>query len=644
VVTHFRTAADGTYSGALPPGTYTVRANKDGRLTATPAAPSVVVTASATSVQDFTLPAPGRIRVVVVDENNAHIPAKIQLVGFDPTPDPGNSDVVFFTVNTGVFGDYSSSKDGLPFGIAHVAFANRNGDTGEQEIEPGSYQVAVSRGPRYSTFTQNVTVTAGALTTVNAQIAEVVPTPGFISGDWHVHSINSADCEVTNEERVATELAEGMDFFTPSDHELRVDFTQTIADLGVSDLISTASSAEITTFDYGHFNSWPVTVDGSLLNGGTVDHGRAGVPAGLDFPAYGNYSLTPAEIYTAAHADPLDNLIQINHMASHFNVEGLGIDTGLTPPASSVNPAIRRLPGLPSANLFDAGFDALEVWIGTDGRNGYEEALFGQNMGDWVNLINQGILRTGVTSSDTHQRVNTQINARSYVASTETDPGMLAAQAETLATNVVEGRLIGTNGPFVTVNAEATCATSGLTSAGLAIGESTLICDGEGITGGAVDVTVTVNSPAWAAYDTIELYVNSATQLWDHDADAGTPDRYRALPDVVLTAPADFTITSVNDFPAIPGATHWTSTVTHTLTGLADDVWIVAVVKGTDGSTQPLFPFYPNSLTQAGNTTLANLTDGNLNEGGMLAVAYTNPLYVDVNSGGWAAPGVNVVP
>jgi hypothetical protein len=309
-----------------------------------------------------------------------------------------------------------------------------------------------------------------------------------------------------------------------------------------------------------------------------------------------------------------------------------------------VDPAIRRLPGTPSTNLFDSGFDALEVWIGTNGRNGYVNDFFGTNLGDWVNLTNQGILRAGVTSSDTHQRLNTQMNARSYVASAVTDPGQLAAQAETLAANVVEGRVMGTNGPFVTITAQATCASSGVETAGLGIGEPTLICDNEGITGGSVDLAITVNSPAWAKYDTVQLYVNSSTQLWDNDSNASTPMRYRALPDVVLTAPGDFTVTSVNDFPSIPGATHWTSTINHTLTGLTGDVWIMAVVKGTDGVSQPMFPFYPNSISQGSNTTLANLTDGNLGESGMLAVSYTNPLYVDVDGGGWTAPGVSVVP
>jgi hypothetical protein len=640
IVTHARTAVDGSYATTLPPGSYTVDVNKDGRDFGAPVAAPVVITAGGSTTQDFTLPAPGRLEVTVTDQNGSPSQAKVQVIGVDPSPDPLNTQTILGAVHnvTGVFGDRSSDADGLPFGVVQVGFAGPSGTVG-LDVEPGTYQVAVSRGPRYSGFTQTVMITEGATTNVAAQIALVVPTPGYISGDWHVHSINSADCEVTNEERVITELAEGMDFFTPSDHEVRVDFSQTVADLGLGALIGVAPSAEITTFDYGHFNSWPVTVDPSKLNGGSVDHGRVGSTPGMDFPSYGSYALSPAEIFAAAHADPKANLVQINHMHSFFDTSGLDIDTaeaGTGPPQSHTPAADRRLdPAI--TNFFDSGFDALEVWIGTNGRNGITGDFLGGNLGDWVNLLNQNILRTGVTSSDTHQRVTTQINARSYVASSVTDPALLAADPEALAAQVVAGRVSGTNGPFVRITSSAT--STGETG-GLDAGLPTLIST----TDGAVDITVTVKSPLWAEFDQIQFLVNNAPQPYDHDGDASTRDRYRVIPDFVRNAGADFAVTTVNDYPMIPGASHLEATATLNLTGLTNDVWVIALVRGTDGVSHPLFPFYPNSLDQGSNTTLADLTDGNLGEGGMTALAYTNPLYVDVDGGGWTAPGVMLTP
>jgi hypothetical protein len=638
VVTHFRTAADGTYAGSVPPGAYTVQANKDGRLAASPATANVNVTGGTTATQNFTLPGPGGLRVLVTDENGDPSPAKVQLVGFDPSPDPLNTQNILGIVNnlTGVFGE--PAEDGLVFGISFVAFAPRTGDTGALEVEPGSYQLVVSRGPRYSAATQSVTIAAGSTLTVPVQIAKVMDTPGYIAGDWHVHSIDSPDAEVTREERVATMLSEGMDFFTPSDHSVRVTFADVIDAMGVGDLVGTATSEEITTFDYGHFNSWPLTIDPLDVDGGGVDHGRAGVAAGQDFPSLGNYSLTPDEIFTLAHSDPRANLVQINHMKSFFNTDGLDIDTaeaGTGPPQSHTPPLARRL-NPAETNLFDDGFDALEVWIGTDGRNGQLVDFIGENVGDWFNLLNQGILRTGVASSDTHQRRTTQMNARTWVASAVTAPPLLAADPDTLAGNVVAGRALGTNAPFFTVD-----VTTPLGTGGLGIGQNTLVSTNDG----TATVTLNIKSPRWAEFDRVEFYVNNAPQPFDHDADAMTRNRYRVIPNVVQTAGVDFPITVVNDFPSIPGAEHLEATVALNLAGLTQDTWVVAIVRGTDGVSRPLFPVMPNSLRTTGNGTLANLTDGNLGENGMLAMAFSNPIYLDVdNDTVWTPPGVMLTP
>ena len=649
VANNVQTAADGTYSGTLPAGSYTVRVNKEVYLFGSPDPANVTIVAATPTVQDFALTAAGTLHVTVTDELGQPSPAKVQLVGLDPSADPLNTQSIFGVVNntTGVFGDVG--QDGLDYGIMSVAFADKNGDAGNVDVEPGSYQLVVSRGPRYSAFVQPVTITAGATTTVAAQVARVVQTPGFIAGDFHVHSFDSPDASVTRTERVATMLAEGMDFFTPSDHDFRADFQPTLNAMGVTSLISTAPSAEITTFDYGHFNSWPVTVDPSAVNGGGVDFGRAGIAPGMDFPSLGSYSLSPAEIFATAHADPKANLVQINHVASFFGRDGLDIDTaegGLGPPQSHTAPLTRRLdPAVP--NFFDTGFDALEVWIGTDGRSGDLNTFLGLNLGDWVNLLNQGIRRSGVSDSDTHSRRSTKLGTRNWVASGVTDPGLLGPEAENLAGQVISGHSFGSNSEFITISAVAASTSQ---TAGIGLGESTQLSTSDG----SVDVTVSVKSPLWAEFDKIQFLVNARPQAYDHDGNANTRKRYRALPNDVCSiasgcyekvAGTDFTETLIDDYPSISGAKHWEATTTLNLTGLTADSWVIVLVRGTDGVSHPLFPVNPASIRRTSNTTLANLTDGNLGEDGVLALGFTNPIYIDANNDNvWTPPGVLLTP
>jgi len=437
-------------------------------------------------------------------------------------------------------------------------------------------------------------------------------------------------------------LAEGVDFFTPSDHESRQDFNPTIAALGATGLISVATSGEITTFDYGHFNAWPMTIDPTKVNGGSVDHSGA-APAGEDFPSFGNYSLTPAEIVAAAHADPGTDTVQINHVHSFFGLggnSGLAIDTGVEPPQSAIPASVRRLD--PSVtNYFTDTFDALEIWIESS-RSNVTNNFYGRNLGDWFNLLNQGIVRTGVANSDTHRRIGTQAGApRTYIASPTDAPGGLAAIADTLSGHVNDGRVFGSNAPVVRITSSA--ASTGETG-GLELGLPTLIETNDG----TVDVTLEIQSPVWAAFDRIELYVNSATtrSVVQRQSGAGLVDvtTYAVTPDHVLQAGVDFTVSTVQVVPSIPTAQRLEATASLNLTGLTQDVWIVAVVRGTDGVSRPLFPVIPNDLRQSGNTTLANLTDGNLGENGILAMAFTNPLFVDVDGGGWTAPGVQLTP
>ena len=52
----------------------------------------------------------------------------------------------------------------------------------------------------------------------------------------------------------------------------------------------------------------------------------------------------------------------------------------------------------------------------------------------------------------------------------------------------------------------------------------------------------------------------------------------------------------------------------------------------------------PEDLDASSNETLADLTDDNLDEGGILAYAFTNPLFFDVDGDGWVPAGVANAP
>ncbi|HSP99402.1 MAG TPA: CehA/McbA family metallohydrolase [Candidatus Dormibacteraeota bacterium] len=651
VFVNTNTDDNGNYSVTLPPGSYTVAANLDGSPYEgggdTPLEHPITITAFGTTTQNIALPATGALQVAVVDENSDPSPAKVSVVGFDPSPDFIVTQSLFGLVNnrTGMFGDL---EDPYPFGMAKVAWVGPTGNSGVVPLEPGNYQVYVSRGAEFSLDSTLVTITAGNTTPVSAQVERVIDSDGFVAADFHVHSIDSPDAAVTNVQRVSSMLGEGVEFFATTDHDFRANFQPTINALGASNLIGTTVGEEITSFDYGHFNAWPVIQNLSQVNNGAVDFGGA-APAGQDYPSSGFYNETPEGIIALGHADApgSSNTVQINHVHSFFGLDGgsgLAIDTGLTPPASVVPAAARRL-NPANANFFlnndGAGpaplsFDALEVWIGDD-RAQVLTNFLGQNAGDWFNLINQGIVRTGIGDSDTHnQFVNVAGFPHNMVAMPTDDPSQLSALADTISANVNAGHSFATNGPMVRFSANA--VSTGET-ASLELGEPTTIAT----TDGSVTINVDIQSPTWAEFDKVEYYINPITTRvtktnQQTGAGAISVNRYKITPTTTQTvSPVPVAVIGTS-------SSRLEASTSLTLTGLMQDIWVVVMVKGTDGVSRPLYPVIGNSLKTTTNTSLAQLTDGNLGEDGIEALAFTNPLFIDVDGGGWTPPGVLVAP
>ncbi|MBW1684524.1 MAG: hypothetical protein JRS35_05605 [Deltaproteobacteria bacterium] len=634
------------YAGTLLVGSYQGAAGLEGHLyeggAGVPPLKDVTITSGTPATLNFDLPATGSLRVDVTDESGSPVPARVTVVGFDPSPEPLVAGPSLPGFGGGPLGLLNDVDDAFSFGITAVGFANETGTT-EFDLEPGVdlYHVFVSRGTEYSAYRTPtpISVSAGSQTVVSAQIARVVETSGFISSDFHVHGIRSADSRVSDVHRVESYTAEGVENVIMTDHHVHTDLRPAIAAAGMESFVTATIGEEITTFDYGHFNAYPLLIDPdsphgtfsldglTQLSGGATDWAQA-APPGEDFPIYGALNATPAEILSLATTGSLSipgtTTAQINHIGSHF--APLKIDTLQVPPAdlmSDDDRAKRRLPDTAAApNLF-AHFPALELWNGND--RGHQSEFLDERIGIWFNHLNQGLRTTFIADTDSHRFANLRsAGARTWTASpadsvASFDPADLAASVEA-------GRAVGGQGVFVTTRLMATDGFGDV--ADLTWGGDTTMSDA----GGDVVLEIDVQSPAWAEWDTIEVYANATTFT------AGSPYLFGAAPTLALqegdcnpltTGDGDFDVTLTEDVAGVPGADSWSATLEVPFDDLAEETWFVVVVKGSDGLCAPMFPIYPDDLSKGSNPELGDLVDGNVGEGGVMALGATNALYFE---------------
>lgn len=616
VTTIFVTGPDGCFSGTVPPGDYGVAAERPGTPYegggSLPMVHPITVAEGQTVTQDIALPATGRVRVNVVGQNDQPLPARVSVLGFDPSPK------VVFPDSTGLFYDQAEA---LPFGYAYIGYTDSDG-TIEFDLEPGQYVVAVSRGVEYSEQEIPVQVEAGAEspTAVSAQLAHVIDTTGFVSSDYHVHGIASADSRVPNGDRVRQFAGEGVDNIVMTDHHSHTDLTPTIDALGFTDFVRATVGEEVTTWDYGHYNAYPLRVDPTRATGGSTDWAGA-APAGRDFKEYGAYGLDLDEVRALAEDGPLstpDTLMQINHIDSTF--DPLQIDTAEVPPRAHISPEDRlRFRLDPNGSNDYVHFRALELWNGSS--RGKQREFLDTRIGIWFNLLNQGLITTAIADTDTHEFLPLgAAGARTWTASPTDDPP--AIDPADCARAVAAGRAIGGQGAFVTPRLRADDGSGA--SADLTLGGSTIVATSND----KVILEARVQAPIWAPFDRIEIYANASTVVARERG--GVPTLYSAEPTQVLVAGTDFTVERVVVDADVPGAERFEATISLPFT-LDRDTWFVVLAKGTDGVSRPMFPVIAGDLTPASNTTAADLADGNLGEGGVLSLGFSNPLYADVD-------------
>jgi hypothetical protein len=638
---HFVSGEDGCYQGQIPApaaGTiqYGVAAAKRSHpyegSGPTPIFHTIDVGDGDTATVDIDLPQTGRVEVTVTDEAGQPVPARVSVIGTDPSPEPTSSFSVAgqITITTATFQD--ATADSLPEGLVWLAYTDADGTTAF-DVEPGTYDFVVSRGTEYSAHTLSsvdVDPLPAAATQIAATIAPVLDTTGFVSSDFHVHLEQSSDSQIGAAKRVRSFAGEGVDNIVTTDHDRHTDLVPTITSLGFTNFVNATIGEEITTFDYGHFNAYPLEIDPDRVSGGSTDWAGA-APIGGGFPSSipPAYTLLPSEIFDAVFttqrvAGGLLNTspeiaVQVNHIDSHFSP--LKIDTAAVPIRTFMSTAekeARRFDGsTPDVDFFHP-YTALEIWNGF--TQGHQSEFLDDRIGIWANLLNQSIKITAIYDTDTHDFFTTRSGgARSWTPSSSDLPALV--DPDEVGAAVKDGKVVGGQGIYVQTRVVARNAPG--TVADFTLGGDPQIT----VMDGLITLEVDVQAPLWAEFDTIDIYANPTTVVTGTN---GVPVLYTADPTLTLVKDTDFSVSTVqvHDPLVVPGGSRLEASLSQDF-DLTVDTWLAVVVKGTDGVSQSMFP----------------VMAANMSQGGVLALGATNALYVDVDGNGdFNGPGPLVAP
>ncbi len=561
------TDGQGSYSMLVPQGNYELRARRQDYHTVTPA---TVSSADGEQIVDDLIMVPtGEVEISVRTAQGAPTPARVSLICEGSCPHKATSN------------ERDMTFDGLPDEFATVEWVGVSGDL-TFSVPEGTYQVVVSRGLEWSLWEGPLTVSAGETETLEAEIARVIDTTGALSADFHVHTISSFDSTTPKKDRILSFLSEGVDVVVSSDHDVIANYGPAVVELGAQDEMVTLVGSEITTMDTGHFNAFPLVQDEDHRQGGSLDWAGAGEPA-----------LTPAEIFDWIRSFPGEQVVQVNHPDVSFMTYS-DVLRGKT--YGDVSRMRVRTPDYDpdtgETGLWSDDFTAMELMNGPDMDRFWGVARW------WLTMIGRGHTPTGTAVTDTHNRYGRMMGGvpRTFVFVDDGLDHPTTFDTHHFVQAVNQGRAIGTNGPFLRV--EAMNANGDVVSLG-----DTLETHGESVT-----FAIVIEAPEWVEVNRLEMVVNSEEVV----GEVGVFETAPVVP--TETVPIEL---SADDLEVIAQGAHSHRRYRTTIeidVAIDEDAYVVFFVHGDQG----MYPVLPDNET--------------------LPLAFTNPIYLDSDGQGYSAP------
>jgi hypothetical protein len=542
------TDAQGRAEVELPVGKYSVRSILRDRTV--PAAVDVSVEPGSGQEISLKTGIARRLRVRITDPFAAPSPGKVTVQCVGPCATPRSA------------WRHLHSLERLPTDVMQMVNVPPEGLV-DIALPPGKYSIVVTRGPEFSAWPDTWPGLGAPVdlterdAELSATLARAVDSDGWMSADLHVHSVNSPDSSVSNEDRVLSYLAEGVDILTSTDHEVVTDFAPYVEALHAKALLTPIIGQEISP-PFGHQNIFPI-VRKPTPTGGSFDWGNNGGPT-LRFP----------QMWELIRQEHPDALIQINHPRGGAGTIGSTKWDTLTG-KSLLAPETYRMAPDPLATpddtrMFGTGFDVYEV------MNGQNPTF--DTMNDWMTLLSRGVVKTASATSDTHSLESSPGGyGRTFLQVGVDTPEQLTTSAFVQALKA--HKAVGTNGPMLKVTARRRDATGVPVGDAVGLGETLSI---QASTGETVELTVDVQTPAWMAFDSIELYTHALGRDARGGQENGTWPAERILQKKSYTAAA-------LPIEAVPGTgglnvqrhhvvEHFTVTPTH-------DTWFVVMVRSS---------------------------------------------------------------
>jgi hypothetical protein len=394
------------------------------------------------------LPETATLSLHITDQDGNWIPAQVAVTPLTPGIGPPRAEAQL--VRTGRLGDNS------------LVYVTTPGQA--LQLQPGEYNLTFTRGYTHDLQSLRLNITTTEARRIDVVLERMVDATGWEAGDFHLHGWWSSDADVPYPVRVRQAAANDISLPVLTEHAYIGDLEGAAIDEGLADWVSAIPAQEVTTFEYGHFNAFPLVYDPLAPSGGAVfEHGREG-----------------SSLFDAMRAQhPGEVLIQVNHPRSPAIGFGYFFITGLD---SETRIARNR-------TRWTENWDLIEVFNGQCGDSTANDNA----RQDWINLTNAGLKPVLSSGSDSHTEAGGVGHPRSWV---EVELGAVALDPQAIVAPLKGRKSFVSCGPFVRFR----------TSEGVGIGGRAMT-DAQG----EVAFAVTVEAPPWMGLSEARLLENGRT-------------------------------------------------------------------------------------------------------------------------------------